>query len=159
MQEIDPEHFMEQLTSQIDKILEIQKDLEDARLATLCEENEFIVNNHGVRQQLQEALPEGAKIWVDRAVHPNCLLIVKKIALHPELVAIKYEDDFYGGFTMKDYDVVIKDLQKTGSKLSDEGNKEIGNKLCLAAIDLEDLWTQYKAMQKELWNLKGLNGV
>lgn len=60
---------------------------------------------------------------------------------------------------MKDYDVVIKDLQKTGSKLSDEGNKEIGNKLYLAAVDLEDLWTQYKALQKELWNLKGLNGA
>lgn len=56
---------------------------------------------------------------------------------------------------MKDYDKEIKELQKAGDKLSDEGNHEVGNMLYLAAVDMEDLWTQYKATLKELWRLQG----
>lgn len=51
---------------------------------------------------------------------------------------------------MKDYNKEIKELQEAGSKLSDEGNHEVGNMLYLAAVDLEDLWTQYQAILKEL---------
>ena len=51
---------------------------------------------------------------------------------------------------MKDYNKEIKDLQKAGSELSDKGNHEVGNMLYLAAVDLDDLWTQNKALATEL---------
>lgn len=55
---------------------------------------------------------------------------------------------------MKDYDKEIKELQAKGSKLCDEGSHEIGQLLYLAAVDMEDLWTMYKALSVEMKKLQ-----
>lgn len=55
---------------------------------------------------------------------------------------------------MKDYEKVIRDLQATGNKLCDKGEHELGQAVYLAAVDFEDVWTQYKAMCNEIKKLQ-----
>lgn len=76
-------------TPTIDKIIEAiddfnrkQAEYEHEQLIRLCEENDFIVPSEEVRKRLEEVLPEGTTIMVDKILS-DCILMVKKVALNP----------------------------------------------------------------------------
>ena len=82
MSKVDEKSFIEQMVKAVEDINRKQAEYEREQLIRLCEENDFIVPSEEVRKQLEEVLPEGTKIIVDKILR-DCILMVKKIALNP----------------------------------------------------------------------------
>lgn len=84
--------FAKELQKHLDEMAKTVAALRDAELVQICEENDFMVNNMRLKLELQKFLPEDAKIWVDKYIDPNCVLIIKKAYLHPEFQHIHFDD-------------------------------------------------------------------
>ena len=82
MTEVDEKSFIDRMIKEIDDFNRKLAEYEHKQLIRLCEENDFVVPSEEVRKQLEEILPEGTKIMVDKILS-DCILVVKKVALNP----------------------------------------------------------------------------
>ena len=72
---------IEKVFSAIDEVYEKIKKLEAERLAKAFEENEFFVQNAGVKMELEKILPEGKRIYIAPELSPSTILVVAKASL------------------------------------------------------------------------------
>lgn len=72
---------VERIYSAIDEVYQKMKKLEAERLAKAFEENDFFVQNAGVKRELEKILPEGTQIYIAPQLNPSTILVIAKASL------------------------------------------------------------------------------
>lgn len=72
---------VEKIYSTIDEVVQKIKKLEEERLAKAFEENDFFVQNAGVKIELEKILPEGTQIYIAPQLAPSTILVIAKASL------------------------------------------------------------------------------
>lgn len=80
------------ISGMIEEMIKVETELKERTLATILQENDFIVNNAYMKFRLEEVLPQGAKISVSPYVEDGVVIMIKKAIWQPQLVPIDFEE-------------------------------------------------------------------